>query len=390
MWKKLPFTSGWVGLLIVSLAVSRAAAIDKEPSDDASGEAETTDVTEKLREENSDRYAAPPTKFRAGHVTPRKLDAKATAKTKAGFVVKLPSGAPIPTPTVHEGKVYVSGGFHSKEFYCFDAVNGRLVWGINLDDDGPSAAVVSDGVCVFNTESCTIFAVDALTGSHLWSHWLGDPLTSTPAIANGLVFTSYPSSGGGGVQQNAVQGDQVDNQTQQQFAQPPSDKRRPDDDAKQGSGKKQPALSHALACLELKTGKILWQRWIDSDVMSSPVCIDDEVFITTFAGTVMKFEQKTGTILSAKRERATSAPVVVGKDVLFTARADDDTTAHEALASVSRDGGQLNYNVNRKKAEYLDKAVQSETEYNLKGKARDASNGFASHFIHFWHFSGAF
>jgi len=55
---------------------------------------------------------------------------------------------------------------------------------------------------VFNTESCTIFALEAETGQQLWSYWLGDPLTSTPTIAQGRVFTSYRHRRGG---QNAQQ-----------------------------------------------------------------------------------------------------------------------------------------------------------------------------------------
>src|SRR5262245_48153641 len=132
------------------------------------------DITADVKDWNSNKYAAPPDKFRQGHTTPRPLDPKSITKTGTGFTVQLPSKAPIPTPTVHAGRVYVSGGFHSKEFYCFDAKTGELVWGVNLDDDGPSAAVCDGDIAIFNTESCTIFAVDAKTGKHLWSHWLGD------------------------------------------------------------------------------------------------------------------------------------------------------------------------------------------------------------------------
>ena len=161
------------------------------------------DITAEVKDWNSAKFAEPPSKFRQGHVTPRKFDEKAHQKLADGFSVQLPSKAPIPTPTIYKDKVYVSGGFHSKEFYCFDAKTGALVWAIDLDDDGPTAAVCDGSVCVFNTESCTLFAVDADTGKHLWSHWLGDPLTSTPTIAGGVVFTSYPANGGGGQLNNS-------------------------------------------------------------------------------------------------------------------------------------------------------------------------------------------
>ena len=158
-----------------------------------------TDITAAAKELNSDKFLPPPTNFRPGHVAVRELDPKAIVADKEGFRIQLPSKAPIPTPTVSQGRLYASGGFHSKEFYCFDAETGKLNWAVDLDDDGPTSAVVEDDVVVFNTESCTIFALDAKTGKHLWSYFLGDPLTSTPTIANGKVFTSYPANGGGGV-----------------------------------------------------------------------------------------------------------------------------------------------------------------------------------------------
>ena len=114
---------------------------------------------------NSDKFAAPPTQFRPGHVTPRKLDAEALTRTAGGFTVQLPSKAPVPTPSVYKGKLYVSGGFHSKEFYCLDAEHGRLAWGLNLDDDGPTSAACADDVIVINlADGLTLRLQDRLVG----------------------------------------------------------------------------------------------------------------------------------------------------------------------------------------------------------------------------------
>src|SRR5436309_2187482 len=133
-----------------------------------------------------------------------------------------------------------------------------------------------------------LFALDAETGKQLWSLFLGDPLTNTPTVANGKVFTAYPAAA-----------------------------------VAKGGGKAMPPCSHALAAFDLKTGNILWQRWIDSDVMSAPVAVDDELYATSFAGTVYKFKQSDGTILSATKSRATSAPVIVGRNIYWSQRADD-------------------------------------------------------------------
>lgn len=270
------------GLALAVLAAGLFALHGEEPKPtDKPAKADApTDILSTVKEWNSDKFASPPTEFRQGKVTARKLDNKATTATRDGFVIQLPSGAPIPTPSVYQNKLYVSGGFHSREYYCFDAASGKPAWGVDLDDDGPTSAACQDGVILFNTESCTIFALDAETGKQLWSLFLGDPLTNTPTVANGRVFTAYPAAGRGGA--------------------------------------KAPPCSHLLAAFDLKTGKILWQRWIDSDVMSAPVAVDKELYVASFGGVVYKLNQEDGTLLSAMRSRATSAPVVVGDKVFLT------------------------------------------------------------------------
>jgi outer membrane protein assembly factor BamB len=316
---------------------------DKPPKTDDKTEA-AADMLPTVKDWNSDKFAGPPTKFREGKVTPRMLEEKAITETKGGFVVQLPSGAPIPTPSVYDGKLFVSGGFHSREFYCLDAQTGKPIWGADLDDDGPTSAACQDGVIIFNTESCTIFALDSKTGKQLWSLFLGDPLTNTPTIANGKVFTAYPAQG---------------------VADP--------------DGKKQaPPCSHVLAAFDLKTGKILWQKWIDSDVMSAPVAVDKELYITSFAGVVYKLNQDDGTVVSAVKDRATSAPVVVGNNVYVTRRVDDGKgDVEEAVTTNARDSLKETAAGEKKKAPYLDPKVQAETGLAKDSKALDAGNGFA-------------
>ena len=392
--------SRYFSLLVLAalLAGGLTSVFSDEPAKDkkAAPPVENEDILKTAQEWNSSKFAAPPTEFRAGHVTARKLDDKAIQKVDKGFVVSLPSNAPIPTPTVYDGKLYVSGGFHSKEFYCFKADTGELVWGVDLDDDGPSAAVCADGVIVFNTESCTIFALDSKTGKHLWSYYLGDPLTSTPTIANGLVFTSYPAAGGGGnAQQQMQNGNQLPNipqlpngnQLKQAPPAPPEPKAPPAKaDKKEAAPAKAaekpltaPPCSHVLAAFDLKTGKIRWQRWIDSDVMTAPVAVGKDLFATSFAGVVYKFNQEDGTILSAVKSRATSAPVVVGDSVYLTRRTDDGKgPAREAIAARTGDSQREIYKGKDREAAYIDDKVQEKADLAKQAKALDAGNGFGA------------
>jgi len=53
-----------------------------------------SDVLDKAKEWNSDKFAPPPTEFRKGKVTARQLDPKALTKHASGFTVQLPSKAP--------------------------------------------------------------------------------------------------------------------------------------------------------------------------------------------------------------------------------------------------------------------------------------------------------
>src|SRR5262249_33409675 len=150
------------GIACVVTGVLASGIAGGEPPAQIAASAETPiDFTREANEMNSYKFAGPAKEFRQGHVTPRKLAASALSTSKKGYRVQLPSKAPIPTPTVYRGKLYVSGGFHSKEFYCLDAATGKMIWGRDLDDDGPSSAVCDNGVVIFNTESCTIFALNA-------------------------------------------------------------------------------------------------------------------------------------------------------------------------------------------------------------------------------------
>ena len=320
-----------------------------DPLELADGE----DALAKALKMNSDEYAAPPHDFRSGHVTKAKLDASAVQRSKGGFEVQLPSGAPVTTPTVYANLVMVSGGFRSKEFHALRLNTGEPVWGLHLDDDGPSTAACAERVCVWNTESCTIFAVQAETGEMLWSLWLGDPLMSAPTIAGGKVFTAYPAS----------------------------------------AGNRPPDASHALIALDLKTGRIEWQRWIDADVMSAPVAHGGMLYVATLAGTLYKIDQKSGTILAAKARRVTSAPVIDDSGVYYTRRVDapasqapEEAVAAErpvpqGKAAKPNSGEDMmgggSYVGEAKPAPYLDSKVQQKSVYHSKSAADDAANGFS-------------
>lgn len=304
-------------------------------------------VTAEVEKMNSDEFGRPPVKFNKGHVTPRKP--APTTKTATGFSVQFASHATITTPTVYERSVIVSGGFKSKELYAYEAQTGKPMWAIDLHDDGPSSPACESETCVISTESCTIFALEAKTGKLKWSYWLGDPLTSAPTIAKNRVFASYPAAG--------------------------TDGKKP----------RPPGASHALAAFDLNDGKILWQLWLDSDVMSAPVAVDEFVYVTTFKGTVIKIEQATGKVRYAMRAKATSAPVVQFdnsgvEQMYYTRRGEAETAdapAEEMVIRADHNEPQTKYKAAKKAAPYIDRKVQGTTEHAQQAKEQDAANGFS-------------
>jgi len=323
---------------------------------------DSADITEAVRALQRTMPSLP-ANFRAGHASPRQLNGY-LEQQEGGFVIRLPRASLTPSPTVYRDLLLVSGGFGSKEFYAFDAGTGALRWALDLDDDGPSSAVVEDDIAVFNTESCTIFACHASTGELLWSHYLGDPLMSTPSIAEGIVYTAYPARGAGSpspvpnVQQQAIL----------QAYQPSAET-----NATPGT---LPA-THVLIALELRTGKVVWQRWIDGDIMSAPVVAGEQLLVTTFPGTFYKFDAGSGEILSARADRATSAPVVANGLVLMTRRAESTgEKVRESISTFNQDLMPTAFSYSRP-APYLDQQVQEKTRLKQAAMIYDAGNGFA-------------
>jgi len=258
-----------------------------------------------------------------------------TKDGKDAWRITIPGNRPLATPAVVDGMVYVGGGFGSYEFYAFDARSGKPAWAIRVNDDGPTAAVVDKGVVAFNTESCTLFVVDGKTGRMLWSKWLGDPLMSQPAISDDKIFMAFPGNGG-----------------------------------------------HQLIALGLRDGEEKWRAGIAGDIISAPVVYKNSVYLSTFDGTVYRYDLKDGDLIWKKDFQATSAPWLYDDQVFVSKReSDDKKNPVEGVARMEKDKGESNQKKgiwNRKAAPYLDAKVQEKSEYYGKQKAQDSSVGFGN------------
>jgi Ca-activated chloride channel homolog len=282
-----------------------------------------------------------------------------TEDGREGWVVRIPGGRPLATPAYSNGRLFVGGGYGSHEFYAFDAGTGRMVWKTNTGDDGPTAAVVEDGLVAFNTESCTLVVVDEQTGKLVWQEWLGDPLMSQPAVSKGRLYMAYPKGQRGHGQQRVMP------HAPQQRDEPQTEE----------------AGSHRLLCADLKTGKHLWERAISGDVISAPIVADGKVYATTFDGTSYSFDAVTGERVWKKENAGTSAPVVVGDDVHITQKEQREGKTYEGSQRLDARRGQSKDERLRASSEagYLDRdkgggvALKQEAQASL-----DSSVGFSN------------
>jgi Ca-activated chloride channel family protein len=272
-----------------------------------------------------------------------------------GWKIALGGGRPLATPAVVDGTVYVGGGFGSHEFYAYDSVTGSPRWAMTVSDDGPTAAVVRDGRVAFNTESCTLFVVEARTGRALWSRWLGDPLMSQPTISEGQVFMAFPSPGG-----------------------------------------------HRLVAFDVRDGTEQWRVPLNGDVISAPITHGDSVYAATFDGTIYRYRKTDGALGWRENYRATSAPWLHEGEVFVAHRVDAPATAPSAgrpflgplyflhalfpqVESVGRlstqsptgtGGDRLDYRA--RPAPWLNPSVQRRSGYSAQQQQSDTSVGFAN------------
>lgn len=258
-----------------------------------------------------------------------KVEPFKTKDGKTGWKARLPGRYALATPAVVDGMAYVGGGFGSHEFYAFDASTGKPAWALRLSDDGPTAAVVSEGRVVFNTESCTLFVVDARTGKHLWSRWLGDPLMSQPAVHGGVVYMAYPSAGG-----------------------------------------------HRLIALGLSNGAKRFEVPIAGDIISAPVVEGDSVYLTTFDGTVYRHALADGALVWKKPMQATSAPWIQDGEVHVAQRFSDGSNAPAEGVRAMNKSGAMGSLKSAKAAPHLDPAVQDRSGYAARQAQSDGAVGF--------------
>jgi len=275
-----------------------------------------------------------------------------TPDEKTGWVLRLPGRRPIATPAYADGMLFVGGGYGSHEFYALDADTGNVIWKIQTGDDGPTAAVVSDGRVAFNTESCTLVIVDERSGRVIWQEWLGDPLMSQPAIEKGVLYMAHPAATG-----------------------------RPTKPTEFHPSPATPGGNHRLLAAELSTGRHIWEQEISGDVITAPVISDGTVYFTTFDGTSYALNAADGSVVWVKANAATSAPVVANGQLYETRKGQAGKDTVEGLARVDVKKGEARDKdlLAQGKADYLNAGTGGGVALSAQAVAAlDTSVGFGT------------
>ena len=256
----------------------------------------------------------------------------------SGWRLTIPGGHPLATPAIADGKLYLGGGFGSHEFYSFDAISGRHEWTYRTSDDGPTAAVLENGLIAFNTESCELEVLNT-RGRPLWKKWLGDPLMSMPAMADGRVYMAFPDSRGRG--------------------------------------------AYYLAAFDLNGGGEIWRAPLPGEIITAPVIDGERIYAATVGGVLVALNRRDGSPVWDERRNITSAPAVWNGETYFTRReavAAQQTELVASRAAAPAAAPVVDLHATQQNADYLDYQKRAQSAYQQMSDQQDASVGFSGTF----------
>jgi outer membrane protein assembly factor BamB len=219
------------------------------------------------------------------------------------------AGFPLESsPVVANGVVYASTS--NGRLDAFDASTGTARWSYAKDSPNGGSPAVANGV-VYDLSEATLYAIDATTGTKLWSTpGLGVPSTSWLVVANGVV---YAASEQGSLAVNATTGaplwknDSVGADAAPAVA---------NGVVYTTSGSQTVFGPALLSALDATTGKLLWTAPTSYQCnTSSPAVANGVVYVTgsdsSFKGMLFAFNATTGAELwSAASAQCGSVPAV--------------------------------------------------------------------------------
>jgi len=99
-------------------------------------------------------------------------------------------GAAYSSPAIANGVVYINSVGYENNLFALDAKTGRQLWvyAVPVNYVTYSSPAVVNGVVYVGLGDTNVYALDAKTGTKIWSYTTGGPVSSSPAVANGMVY----------------------------------------------------------------------------------------------------------------------------------------------------------------------------------------------------------
>ena len=92
------------------------------------------------------------------------------------------------SPAVANGIVYFGANYPNNAVYALDANSGTLIWTYVTGNEVESAPTLVNGVVYIGSDDGNLYALNANTGAKLWSYTTGGSIFSSPAVVNGVVY----------------------------------------------------------------------------------------------------------------------------------------------------------------------------------------------------------
>jgi outer membrane protein assembly factor BamB len=147
--------------------------------------------------------------------------------------------------------------------YAYDAKTGTRLWiSGKIGDVIPSAPAISNGIVYVGSQDTFVYALNATTGARLWRHQLNGPITTSPIVANGVIFVGLASG-------------------------PSTAAPSKTSDATTTTG--------SIVALDASTGNLIWQQKQITDYLGTPLAYSNNLlYVGTNTNQVYAFNASTG------------------------------------------------------------------------------------------------
>ena len=201
----------------------------------------------------------------------------------------------------------------NSKLFAFDLQSGNPVWQVSRDVISWSSPILVDNngrMELILTNSEAVDGYDPKTGQHFWHvKCLSGEVASSAAYANGIVFV--------GNEYSIASAIDISNHSSEPNILWQWDEILPNASSLLANDEYLiiPSSYGIVDCLNVKNGTVFWEKEFDEGFYSSPILVNDRVYIIDLAGTmqIFKMDEKFELLGTSKiGEQAYATPAFVG------------------------------------------------------------------------------